>query len=241
MKISAIIQARTSSTRLPNKVFLPLGDEPLLWHVIDRLKHSKFINHIVVATTVNINDDIIENWADKNQIDCFRGDENNVLSRFYSCASYYESEIIVRITSDDPFKDPSLIDKAIELLLNEKLDFIYNNFPPTFPEGLDVEVFTYKTLKKSFLNCTSTYDNEHLTQFMYKNNFKKLNITNANDLSNLRWTIDTIDDYNMARKVYEKLYKKNNIFLMDDLLLLLEKHPYIKEINNNVTRSQFYK
>ena len=76
---------------------------------------------------------------------------------------------------------------------------------------------------------------------MYKNNFKKLNITNANDLSNLRWTIDTIDDYNMARKVYEKLYKKNNIFLMDDLLLLLEKHPYIKEINNNVTRSQFYK
>ena len=107
MKISAIIQARTSSTRLPNKIFLPLGNEPLIWHVVDRLKCSKFINHIVIATTNNKNDDIIENWSRENQIDCFRGDENNVLSRFYSCASYYESEIIVRITSDDPFKDPS--------------------------------------------------------------------------------------------------------------------------------------
>ena len=242
MKISAIIQARTSSTRLPNKIFLPLGDEPLIWHVVDRLKYSKYINHIVIATTNNPNDDIIEKWAAKNQTDCFRANENNVLSRFYNCANHSKSDIIVRITSDDPFKDPSLIDEAIELLLSKKLDFVYNNFPPTFPEGLDVEVFTFKTLEESFFNCTSTYDKEHLTQFIYKNNFKKSNISNAINLSNLRWTIDTVDDYNMAKKVYEKLYKKNNIFLMDDVLLLFEKHPYLKKINNNnVIRSQFYK
>ena len=242
MKISAIIQARTSSKRLPNRIFLPLGDEPLIWHVVNRLNYSKYINHIVVATTNNQNDDIIEKWANINQIDCFRGEENNVLSRFYNCANHHKSDIIVRITSDDPFKDSSLIDEAIELLLNKHMDFVHNNFPPTFPEGLDVEVFTFKTLEESFFNCTSTYDKEHLTQFMYKNNFKKLNISNINDLSNLRWTIDTVDDYNMAKKVYEKLYKKDTIFLMDDVLLLLEKHPYIKKINNNnVIRSQFYK
>jgi len=241
MKISAIIQARTSSTRLSNKIFLPLGDEPLIWHVVDRLKYSKLINHIVIATTNNPKDNIIEKWAARNHLDCFRGEENNVLSRFYNCARYFKSDIIVRITSDDPFKDPLLIDEAIKLLLNEKLDFVYNNFPPTFPEGLDVEVFTYNTLKKSFQNCTLTYDKEHLTQFMYKNNFKKENILNNENLSNLRWTIDTIDDYKMAKKIYENLYKKNNIFLMNDLLLLLEKHPYFKTINNNVLRSQFYK
>lgn len=241
MKISAIIQARTSSTRLPNKIFLPLGNEALIWHVVDRLKYSQLINHIVIATTNNPNDNIIEKWAARNHLDCFRGEENNVLSRFYNCASYHKSDIIVRITSDDPFKDPSLIDEAIKLLLNKKLDFVYNNFPPTFPEGLDVEVFTYNVLKESFKNCILTYDKEHLTQFMYKNNFKKKNILNNENLSNLRWTIDTVNDYDMAKKVYEKLYKQSNIFLTDDILLLLKKHPYIKFINNNVTRSQLYK
>ena len=146
MNIVAIIQARLGSTRFPEKVFANLVGKPLIWHIINRLKYSQKINTIVLATTNTGRDDELAKWAEIESVNLYRGSENNVLERFYFAAKQYSADIIVRITADDPFKEPMIIDKVIEKLLSEKLDFAYNNNPPTFPEGLDTEVFTFKAI-----------------------------------------------------------------------------------------------
>lgn len=242
MNIVAIIQARTGSTRLPNKIFNELAGKPLVWHVCERLKYSKRITKIVIATTNNIQDDILESWAKENKINYFRGSENDVLSRYYYAALEYEADIIVRITADDPFKDPDVIDMTIRLLTDNNLDFAYNNSPTSFPEGLDVEVFTQPALETAFLNAKTDFEKEHVTQFFYKNieKFNNANLLHNENLSHYRWTIDTNTDYLMAREVYENLYKENEIFKLNDILDLLKRYPEIAEINASELRSAMY-
>ena len=243
MNIVAIIQARLGSTRLAKKVFADLAGKPLIWHVINRLKYSDRINNIVLATTNSILDDELASWAIKEQVNLFRGSENNVLERFYFAAKHYSADIIVRITADDPFKDPLIIDKVIDMLLVDKLDFAYNNNPPTFPEGLDTEVFTFDALEIAYSKSQDIYEKEHVTQYFYRNEakFNQANYSNENNLSNLRWTIDTELDYEMTKQVYELIYKENEIFFMDDILDCLHKYPEISRINQTVTRSDMYK
>lgn len=242
MNIVAIIQARLGSTRFPEKVFAPLAGNPLIWHVINRLSYSKKINSIVLATTTTKLDDRLAEWCQSEKIDYFRGSENNVLERYYFAAKQYSADIIVRITADDPFKDPTIIDEVITLLLDNNLDFAYNNNPPTYPEGLDAEVFTFDALEKAHRASTDDYEKEHVTQFFYRNPdmFKQKNLSNKIDLSSLRWTIDTELDYKMAKIIYEKLYKEDVIFLLNDILKLLDFEPQISQINTAVERSAMY-
>lgn len=241
--ILAIIQARLGSTRYPNKIFCSLANKPLIWHIVNRLKYSKKIDDIVIATTNNVIDDQLSFWAKENGLNLFRGSENNVLERFYLTAKHFAADIIVRITADDPFKDPNIIDSVIEKLLSENLDFAYNNYPPTYPEGLDTEVFTYSALEKAYKMSTDDFEKEHVTQFFYKHPslFRQANISNIQNLSYLRWTIDTEKDYQMARTIYNLLYVDNEIFLLDDILKCLETYPEIEQINKNVSRSDMYK
>ncbi|MFA7288397.1 MAG: glycosyltransferase family protein [Melioribacteraceae bacterium] len=241
--IVAIIQARTGSTRLPNKVLKNLCGKPLIWHIINRLKYSKKIEKIVLATTQNENDDTLEKWARENGIDCFRGNENDVLDRYYKAAQYFSAGTIVRITADDPFKDPYIIDEVLELYEKNNLDFAYNNKPPTFPEGLDTEVFSFDALEIAFKNSVDPFEREHVTQFFYRNPsiFKQLCLFNETNLSYLRWTIDTQLDWDMVEIIYNRLYKLNEIFSMFEILDLLKKEPDIARINSTVERSTFYK
>jgi spore coat polysaccharide biosynthesis protein SpsF len=241
--IVAIIQARLGSTRFPRKIFSDLAGKPLIWHVIDRLKHSEKIDRIVLATTITSTDDELASWAIHEGVDLYRGSENNVLERFYFAAKEFSASIVVRITADDPFKDPDIIDKVISKLVDEKLDFAYNNNPPTFPEGLDSEVFTFGALESAYLKSVDDYEKEHVTQYFYRNKtlFKQANYSNDQNLSELRWTIDTELDYAMAKSVYDILYKPNEIFLMDDILKVLKQHPEIAQINKEVARSDMYK
>jgi len=240
--IAAIIQARTSSTRLPNKVFKKLCGKPLIWHIVNRLKYSKKIDKIILATTQNPKDSKIENWALENAISCFRGSEENVLDRFYQAASRFSVNTIVRITADDPFKDPKIIDQVIKLFEECDLDFANNNNPPTFPEGLDTEVFSYKALQKAWENSEDNFEKEHVTQYFYRNPllFKQQCLKNSIDLSYLRWTIDTQLDWKMTDIIYSKLYHSNTIFYMDDILDLLSKDPTISKINSMEIRSCMY-
>ncbi len=242
MNIVAIVQARTGSTRLPNKVFADLFGKPLIWHVFNRLTYSKKISTSILATTINNTDDALENWAQENGIVVYRGSENNVLERYYEAAKKYNADIVVRITADDPFKDPEIIDAVIHLLLNEQLDFAYNNNPPSFPEGLDTEVFTFNALEQAYLKSQDTFEQEHVTQFFYRNPtlFKNQNYTYPQNKSYLRWTIDTVKDYEMVTEVYNHLYKEGTIFLMNDIFELLKKYPAIAEINSDVKRSAMY-
>ncbi len=242
MNVIAIIQARTGSTRLPNKVFYELSGKPLLYHVVDRIKHSTEIDKIIIATTKSSNDDLISRWAKDNGFFCYRGSEENVLERYYYAAEKYNADLIVRITADDPFKDFRIIDKAVRIIKENNLDFVCNNNPTSFPEGLDVEVLTMNSLKKSFQNSKSKFEQEHVTQHIHlnKNNFKIFNIRNNENLSHYRWTIDTIEDYNFSKLIYDHLYVENEIFLTEKIYELLEKKPFLSEINKNISRSTLY-
>ena len=243
VKVGAIIQARTGSTRLPNKVFAKILGKPLLWHIYNRITYSKLIDTIIIATTDKKEDDIIEVWANENNVLIYRGDENDVLSRFYNAAFANNIDIIVRVTADDPFKDPILIDEAIIELVNKNLNFVFNNNPPTFPEGLDVEIFDFNSLKTANNESTSLFEREHVTQYFFKNleRFKHINLTSTDNYSSLRWTIDTSYDLKMTEIVYESLYKKNQIFLYQDILNLIKQKPHIAKINSNIERSDMYK
>jgi len=240
--IAAIIQARTGSTRLPNKIFLDIKGKPLIWHIVSRISYSKMLERVIIATTTNKRDDMLENWARNQKLDVFRGSEEDVLSRYYEAAQFYDIDTIVRITSDDPFKDPEIIDLVVSSFLKNKVDFAYNNKPPTFPEGLDVEVFSVSALAEANKDSTDPFEREHVTQFFYRNprRFKQINVENSINLSCLRWTIDSQQDLDMAREVYSKLYKSNNIFLMNEILDLLKKYPFIADMNASVKRSVMY-
>jgi spore coat polysaccharide biosynthesis protein SpsF len=241
-KITAIVQARTGSTRLPDKVFLPLMGQPLIWHIFNRIGFSKKINDYILATTTNASDDRLERWANENGIPCYRGSEDDVLSRYFGAATAIKADVIVRVTADDPFKDPGVIDDVIELLLEKDLDFAYNNNPPSFPEGLDTEVFTFDALKQANERSADAFEREHVTQYFYRNPslFRQANFSSGKDMSHLRWTLDTAEDYEMARTVYQHLYEPGKIFLYNQVLALLEKQPAIGLMNKDVKRSAMY-
>jgi len=240
--ISAIIQARVSSTRLPNKVFSKIEGKPLIWHVVNRLKYSRCLDNIILATTKNKNDDVIEKWANENNVFFFRGSEDNVLERYYRAAKFYNSSIIIRITADDPFKDYKIMDRVIEKYINSDVDFACNNYPPTFPEGLDIEVFSFEALKNVNNNARSDYEKEHVTQYFFKHpeKFRIINVANDEDFSGLRWTIDEEDDLRMVREIYKHFRNIHRVFLFKDILELIKDKPEISKINENVSRSTLY-
>ncbi len=240
--ITAIIQARMSSTRLPGKVMLRFSGNTLLGHIIERLSYSKCITQVVVATTKNSSDDELVGWLKENNFNYFRGDESNVLDRYYESAKYCKAQHIARITSDDPFKDPQIIDDIAKLYFEKSLDFAYNNKPPSFAEGLDTEIFSFEALERANRNARDTFEREHVTQHFYRNprEFKQQNLVSSKDFSHLRWTIDTQQDLKMTELVYENLYKANQIFYANDILSLIERKPEIPLINQNVKRSEMY-
>lgn len=240
--INAIIQARMGSTRLPHKVMAEIMGKPLLWHVVDRLRDSKYLDLITVATSIAQYDDTIEIWARNNSIKCFRGSEENVLKRYFDAAVSTGSKIIVRITADDPFKDYNIMDSVIEKLIEEKADFACNNYPPSFPEGMDIEVFTMDALQAAFEHSNTSVEQEHVTQYFYNNisQFKTAFLTNQDNISFLRWTVDTEKDLAMTREVYRNLYKPHRKFMIDDILELIKRRPEIADINRNEKRSILY-
>jgi len=234
--IVAIIQARMSSTRLPGKVMEDISGKPMLWHVINRIRYSKLIDKIVVATSINKKDDIIENFCKENGIFYYRGDEEDVLKRYYETAKIYNANKIVRITSDCPLIDPEIVDIVIKEHIKDKVDYTSNTIERTFPRGLDTEVFNFETLKKTNELAKEKYQREHVTIFIYENPhlFKIKNVRNFKDLSDLRWTVDEEKDLIFVREIYKRLYNQGNIFYMRDILEILKKEQDLKKINEMV-------
>nr|WP_294795225.1 glycosyltransferase family protein [uncultured Mucilaginibacter sp.] len=243
MNIIAIVQARMGSSRLPNKTLSLLAGKPLIWHVFNRISYSKKITKAILATTVNPKDEVLIDWANRNEIDAFRGSEDNVLERFYLAAKPYNPDLIVRVTADDPFKDPFVIDKVITYCVQEGLDFACNNNPPTFPEGLDTEVFKFKALELAYNKSASDFEKEHVTQFFYRNPdlISQGNVKSESDKSWLRWTIDKEIDLQMARIIYDNLYKEGDIFNYQDILNFLDNNEDVAKMNLLVERSEMYK
>ncbi len=240
-KITCIIQARTNSTRLPNKTILKILNSPVIIHVIDRIKKSNLIEQIVLATSTTTNDQILSDIANDNQILSFKGNESDVLDRFYNVAKEYDADPIIRITADCPLIDPLLIDKMIKFFLENNFDYVSNIIERTFPDGLDVEIFSFATLKKAFSEATWLSEREHVTPYIIKNPhlFKLFNYTNDEDLSHFRWCLDEAADYQMIQKIFQE-FKPQKFFSTHDILKLLKEKPEISKINSGIFTNEGY-
>ena len=168
-KISIIVEARMNSTRLPGKVLKNIIGKTVIELLLNRLKSIKKIDKIIIATTKNSKDDLIEEFANKKKFHIYRGDENNVMQRVMKAAEYYNTDIIVSITGDCPLIDPEIVDQAINLYKNNKAKYVSNCHIRSYPDGMDVQVYSLNTLKKSYTMTKSLLDREHVTLHIRKN------------------------------------------------------------------------
>lgn len=242
-KTVAIIQARMGSTRLPGKTLSMIGEKPLLAHIIERIKASQLIDEIVVSTTKCTSDYPIILLAKKCGVMHFKGSEIDVLDRFYNTAKKFNAEIILRVTADNPFVDPEVIDEILRHLINNPgLDYASNTIEPTYPDGINIEAFNFNVLETAWHEAELTSEREHVTPFIWKNpkRFNIFSVKSNVDLSRLRWTIDYYEDLCFAREIYSRLSYKG-IFLMQDILQILKAEPELIEINGHIERNIGYK
>jgi len=242
MSIIAVIQARISSTRLPGKILKKIEGKTILEHVIDRVREAKKLDDVIVATTVRKEDLEIVKLCANLGISVFCGSEDDVLDRYYQVARLFKAEHIIRITSDCPLVDPLVIDKVIELYFQKKADYASNTMPESFPDGLDTEVFSFKTLKIVWKNAKLFSEREHVTPYIRKNSniFKITNLKSKFNLSNKRWTLDEPEDFEFIKIIYENLYPKDSLFGTETILNYLRENPEVEKINKNIIRNEGY-
>lgn len=242
MKIIAIIQARMGSTRLPGKMMMDLVGKPVIEYVFDRVSFSSLISEIWLATTVDKKDDILVKWAQDNHIKYYRGDENDVLNRYYQTVTQAKADVIVRVTGDCPLADSDVIDKVIGEYLKGKYDYVSNIHPPTYPDGLDVEVFSFKALKKAWQEAKLGSEREHVTPYIWKNPklFKIKNVVLEQDYSNYRWTLDTQEDFDFIEKIIVECKNRNSECRMAGIIEIIKLHSEWLKINKKYTRNEGY-
>lgn len=238
MNFHAIVQARMGATRLPGKVLMEVCEKPLLEHLIDRLKLSKNLDNVIVATTNNYIDDPIANLCKQLNVDYFRGSENDVLKRVLECAKFYKTDVIIEITGDCPMIDWTVVDEVIELYKNSNYDYISNILKRTYPRGLDVQVFSTKILEKVNSLTNHPIDREHVSIYIYNHpevfSLYGIELDNKEAHPEYRWTLDTIEDYNFIKAVFERLYPSNPEFTYKDVYQLLEKEKDLCNINSQI-------
>jgi len=240
MKIIALIQARTGSTRLPKKILKKIKERIILDYVVDRLKYSKYLDNIVLATTISKKDDILEKYAINKKIDYFRGDEENVLSRYYYAAKKYKSDVIVRITSDCPLIDFEIVDKVIIKHIETQSDYTSNVLKRTFPRGVDTEVFNFDVLEESYKCSSDKFEQEHVVPYItsHPEKFKLQNLEAKGKLKrpDIRITLDTKEDFELIKKII--LHFGNISFNTYDIIDFLNENQNLLLINKNVQQKE---
>ena len=236
--IGCIIQARMGSSRLPGKALMKSDSgKPLLYYVINQLRYCSKVKNLVIATTTNQEDDEIEKFADNNSVNVFRGKEKDVLDRYFQCAKKYSFSTIVRITADCPLIDPQIVDKVIEQFFSENYDFATNTLTRTFPIGTDVEVFSFSALNKAWENAQLPSEREHVTPYLHnKENFKIINVENDKNISNLRLTVDRIEDFELIKQILNNI--SINPIHLEDVLELFSRKPELIEINKHINHNE---
>jgi len=266
-KTIAIIQARYASSRLPGKVLLPIAGQPMLMHVVERTARSNTVNAVVVATTNEPADDEVENLCRERGVHCFRGSSHDVLDRYYQAANAHEADVIVRITADCPIIDPEVIDRTVYAFWGEKdkvdelfdndpdkespafgeplYDFAANRLPPpwgrTYPIGLDTEVCTYSGLACAWKEAAEPFQREHVMPFFYQHpeRFRILHVTHDPDFGFYRWTVDTPEDLDLVRRIFNHFEGRND-FSWLKVLDLFERQPELIRMNLDVTHKSVY-
>ena len=240
MNTVAIIQARMGSSRLPGKVLKPILGRPMLELQIERLKRCKRIDQLVVATSVNPEDQAIADLCRRIGMDCFRGHLENVLDRFYRAAKQYTPDHVIRFTGDCPLAAPALIDKLVEYYLAQGCDYANNCEEPSLPDGLDAEIFSFSALEQAWKEAELPSHLEHVTLFIrsHPERFKNACYRYHTDLSHLRWVVDEPEDLEFVRRVYEALYPIKPEFETKDILALLERNSELVGLNVHFRRNE---
>jgi spore coat polysaccharide biosynthesis protein SpsF len=265
MKVVAIIQARMSASRLPGKVLLDIGGEPMLARVVERTRRSQGVDQVLVATSQEQADDPIEAFCTQRGYSCFRGSLHDVLDRYYQAAKSHSAEIVVRITADCPIIDPLVIDQTLmafygngpnlitetdpEWLLFKPepvpaWDFAANRLPPpwkrTFPIGLDTEVCTFTALEIAWREANQPHQREHVMPFLYEQDhrFRILLVNHDPDLGDLRWTVDTPQDLELLRQVYKRFGGRDD-FSWLEVLELFKSEPELAKINAGILHKDY--
>ena len=239
IKISAIIQARMGSRRLSGKVLMTICGKSVLQHIIERLRFSKLINQIILAIPDTKENDVLEKFALRNSIECYRGSENEVLERVYLAAKENNCDVIVEIPGDNPLIDPEIIDLAVGEHLDKKADFSCTNYGSKFlPIGLDVGVLSFQALEEAYKNAKDPYNREHVTSYFRENPniFKNIGVSLPERLGgfSLRLTLDAKEDFELINNIYAKLYKPGEIFKTEEILNLFKSQPELKTINAHI-------
>lgn len=249
--ITAIIQARINSKRLQGKVMMPIMGKPLLYYVINQLKHSKKITRIIVATSNLPEDDKIQEFVETLGIKFFRGHPDDVLDRYYRCATYFHADPIVRITADDPLIDPALVDRCITKFEEGNFDYVSNSIKKGstgwfldlngFPAGFAVSIFSFNALKKAWQSLKKPSQREHVVFGIEENinSFKFRNIKNSRDLSHIRLTVDYQADFDVVKTVIESFPEKT-IFTLDQVVSFLLDNPEVMRTNSNIPFDEGY-
>lgn len=238
--ILAILQARVSSSRLPLKVLKEIMGKPMLELQVERVRCSKRIDRMVIATSIDKSDDPIEQLCCRLGVGCFRGSLSDVLDRYYRAALEFKGDTIARITGDCPLFDPIVADAIIESHLDTGSDYTSNTIEPTFPDGLDVEVMKFESLEKAWREAKKKSEREHVTYYIYTHPelFKLNSFQGEVDRSAYRWTVDEPEDFDMIQRVYESLYPRKPKFSSEDVIALLEECPDLLSINAKFRRNE---
>ena len=238
--IAIITQARVNSTRLPNKIFLTAKNKPFLEYHIDSLKATGI--KVIVATTNDGSEEVIVEFCKINKVDCFKGDEENVLKRFYDCALKYKIDTIIRVTSDCPLIDKNIILKGVEeyrKIKNNQSIYVSNTINRTYARGMDFEIFSFEALKDAFQNAEELSDKEHVTPYIWKNKSNKINIiqvVDSEDNSGLRLTLDTKEDQVLLTELIENHNVENLSY--NDIKLLLNGNESLRIINQHIEQKK---
>ena len=238
MKVVALVQARMGSTRLPNKVMKLIGGTPMIELLLSRLSRAREVDQIIVATSVDERNQPLADHVRNLGYACERGSENDVLGRYVHAARAHQADVVVRITGDCPLVDPGLVDECIRRFKAAGVDYLSNTNPPTYPDGLDVEVCTFKALEKSSQETSSPFDREHVTPYLREvGRFKTAFIQHSQDLSSWRWTVDELADFAVIEKVFQHFYPSTD-FTWGEVLNLQSQRPDIFSMNRHIIRNE---
>lgn len=239
--ILGIITARMKSSRLPGKVMLKICGKPVLELMLERVKQSKTLDKIVVATSSEKSNDIIVELCDKIGIECVRGPEDDLVARCKIVCDKIKPKVIVKMGADSILIDPQVIDKIVNVFLNTNYDFVSNyGIPKTYPEGCTADVYSSSSLIEAFQEAKKPSEREHITPFFWnrKEKYRLFQVDYKKDISNYRLSLDYKEDYIVIKSIYEALYKKNSFFNLEDIIEWLNLHPDIIKINAHIPASE---
>jgi len=238
MKVVATVEARMSSTRFPGKTLAPIMGRPMLELLIERLKQSRLLHQVVIATTVDPSDDVIEKLAPRLQVGCFRGSVDNVLERVLLAAQAYGADLIVETTGDNPLIDPEIVDQMITMFFSDSYDYVSNDLQETFPDGLSAKLFLTKTLAEVNELTHDSLDREHVSLYIYEHpeRYRLANLAAPPELHRpkIRLSVDLPEDLALVSRVFESLYPKNPAFSAHDIVRLFDQYPDWLEINGHI-------